>query len=81
MQENNAKMTKQNNTTTDLTVLSSHALQPRQSKVRRILVTFSNAIHQVNEHFRVFLKLLHLNCIGEDHVQIKHQVSHLHRQV
>ena len=33
---------------TDLTMFCSHALQPRQPQVRRILVTFRNPIHQVD---------------------------------
>lgn len=61
----------------NLTVLGSHALEPGQPQVGRILITFGDAIHQVNQHLRVFLKLLHLDCIREDHVQVEHQVSHL----
>lgn len=62
-------------------MLSCHALQPRQSKVRRILIAFRNAIHQVDQHLWVFLEFLHLYCIRQDHVKIEHQISHLHTHV
>ena len=34
-------------------------------------------VHEVNEHLRVMLVLLHLDRVGQDHVQVEHQVLDL----
>ena len=37
----------------------------------------SSPVHEVNKHLRVFLMLLHLHCVSQDHVQVEHQVLDL----
>lgn len=34
-------------------------------------------VHQIDQHLRVFLVLLHLDCVRQDHVQIKNEVLNL----
>ena len=41
----------------------------------------SSPVHEVNEHFRVLLMLLHLHRVSQDHVQVEHQVLDLERGI
>ena len=59
-------------------MFSSHVLQPGEAEVWGGLVTLGNAVHQVQQHLRVLLELLHLHCVRQDHVQVEHQVTHLY---
>lgn len=38
---------------------------------------YSVPVHEIYQHLRVFLVLLHLDCVRQDHVQIKHKVLDL----
>lgn len=37
----------------------------------------SSPVHEVNEHLGVLLMLLHFHRVGQDHVQVEHQVLDL----
>ena len=58
-------------------MFSSHVLQPGEAEVWGGLVALGDAVHQVQQHLRVLLKLLHLHGVRQDHVQVEHQVTHL----
>lgn len=34
-------------------------------------------VHEINEHLRVLLVLLHLDCVSQNHVQIEDQILDL----
>lgn len=34
-------------------------------------------VHEIYQHLRVFLVLLHLDCVRQDHVEVKHKVLDL----
>lgn len=38
---------------------------------------YSIPVHEIYQHLRIFLVLLHLHCVGQDHVQVKHKVLDL----
>lgn len=63
----------------DLAVVAGHVLQPGQSEIWGVLVALGNPVHEVQQHLRVLSKLLHLDCVGQDHVQVEHEVSNLGR--
>lgn len=58
-------------------MFSSHVLQPGEAEVRGGLVALGDAVHQVQQHLRVLLELLHLHGVRQDHVQVEDQVTHL----
>lgn len=37
-------------------------------------------VHEIYQHLRVLLVLLHLDCVREDHVQVEHKVLDLEAQ-
>lgn len=37
-------------------------------------------VHEIYEHLRIFLVLLHLHCVRQDHVQIKNKVLDLEKR-
>lgn len=39
----------------------------------------SSPVHEINEHLRILLMLLHLHRVRQDHVQVEHQVLDLGR--
>lgn len=37
-------------------------------------------VHEIYQHLRIFLVLLHLHCVREDHVQVKYKVLDLEKK-
>lgn len=37
-------------------------------------------IHEIYQHLRIFLVLLHLDCVRKDHMQVKHKVLDLEKK-
>lgn len=37
-------------------------------------------VHEIYQHLRIFLVLLHLHCVGENHVQVEHKVLDLEKK-
>lgn len=37
----------------------------------------SSPVHEIYQHLRVLLVLFHLDCVRQDHVQVKHKVLDL----
>lgn len=62
---------------TDLHVFLRHVAEPGEPQVGAVLVAARDAVHQVQQHLRVLLELLHLHRVAQDHVQVEHQVLHL----
>ena len=42
---------------------------------------YSVPVHEIYQHLRIFLVLLHLHCVREDHMQVKHKVLDLEKRV
>ena len=38
-------------------------------------------VHQINQHFRILLVLLHFNSIRKDHMEIKNQILNLQQRI
>lgn len=64
-----------------LTVFGGHGMEPREAKIGGVLVTLGDAVHQIQQHLGVFLELLHLHCVRQDHVEVEHQVLNLPQNI
>ena len=60
-----------------LSVFVGHVLQPRETEVWRILITLCDSIHQIEQHLRIFLELLHLYGIRKNHMQVEDKIANL----
>lgn len=42
---------------------------------------YSVPVHEIYKHLRIFLVLLHLHCVRQDHVQVEHKVLDLKKGI